>query len=62
LLKSPDANLILREQGVEALRAIIDSTPPQPIASARKDEHEGEAKPERLSAGGSDVKLLQVKR
>jgi hypothetical protein len=44
LLKPPDANLILREQGVDALRAIIDSTPPEPIASARKDD--GEAKPE----------------
>jgi hypothetical protein len=64
LLKPPDANLILREHGVDALRAIIDSTPPEPIASARKDEDEGEAKPEpeRLSAGGSDVKLLRVKR
>ena len=64
MLKPPDANLILREHGVDALRAIIDSTPPEPIASARKDEDEGEAKPEpeRLSAGGSDVKLLQVKR
>jgi hypothetical protein len=62
LLKPPDANLILREQGVDALRAIIDSTPPEPIASARKDDGEAKPEPQRLSAGGSDVKLLQVKR
>ena len=62
MLKPPDANPILREQGVDALRAIIHSTPPEPIASARKGEGEAKPEPERLSAGGSDVKLLQVKR
>ena len=46
MLKPPDANLILREQGADALRSVIDNTPPEPVTTSVQPNTGGDAVPE----------------
>ena len=46
LLKPPDANLILREQGAVALCSVFDNTPPEPVATSVQPNTGGGAVPE----------------
>ena len=45
-MKPPDANLILREQGADALRSVIDNTPPEPVTTSIQPNTGGDAVPE----------------
>jgi putative DNA primase/helicase len=45
-LKPPDANLILREQGADALRSVFDNTPPEPPTTSVQPNTGGGAVPE----------------
>ena len=46
LVKPPDANQILREQGTDALRAIIDKTPPERLVTSVQPDTRDDAVPE----------------
>jgi putative DNA primase/helicase len=46
LLKPPDANQILCEQGPDALRAIIDNTPPEQLMTSVQPDTRDDAEPE----------------
>jgi hypothetical protein len=46
MLKPPDANQILREQGTDALRDIIDNTPPEQAITSVQPDTRDDAEPE----------------